>query len=237
MGISFQQDVPEPRKNRASCVRNSKLSYPGKFNKIEWGRRFLQVVLVMMPGWSLSGPAAAEDALRIAATVCAACHGEDGNSVIPMFPKIAGLQENYIVKQLRDFISGSRKSDVMAPVVAALKPGDIAPLAAYFSSRKAKPGEYSDKKAAGFGKMIFLDGNEESGVPACIGCHQPQGVGHLIYPRIGGQHAPYVVQQLKNFASGARSNDVDRFMRVIAKRMAEEEIQAVAEYLVGLDAK
>ena len=185
----------------------------------------------------LAGPAAAEDAKTIAATVCIACHADDGNSVIPMFPKIAGLQEEYIVKQLRDFMSGRRKSDIMAPVVAALKPEDIAPLAVFYSSQKLKAGEPENKKSVSLGKLIFHDGNEDSGVPACVGCHQAEGAGHNIYPRIGGQHSTYVTQQLKNFAAGERSNDVSRFMRVTAKRMSEEEIQAVAEYLVGLGAK
>lgn len=186
---------------------------------------------------SLAGPVAAQDAKTIAATVCVACHTEDGNSVIPMFPKIAGLQEAYIVKQLRDFMSGRRKSDIMAPVVAQLKPEDIAPLAAYYSRQKLKPSEPEDKKLISLGKLIFHDGNEETGVPACVGCHQQQGSGHGIYPRIGGQHTQYVTQQLKNFAAGDRSNDVSRFMRVTSKRMSEEEIRAVAEYLVGLDPK
>ena len=185
----------------------------------------------------LAGPATAEDAKTIAATVCIACHADDGNSVIPMFPKIAGLQEEYIVKQLKDFMSGRRKSDIMAPVVAALKPEDIAPLAVFYSSQKLKAGEPENKKSVSLGKLIFHDGNEDSGVPACVGCHQAEGAGHNIYPRIGGQHSTYVTQQLKNFAAGERSNDVSRFMRVTAKRMSEEEIQAVAEYLVGLGAK
>ncbi len=186
-------------------------------------------------GLALGSPCAAEDAKTIAATVCGACHGEDGNSAIPMFPKIAGLQEAYILKQLRDFQSGRRKSDIMAPVVAGLKGEDFAPLAALYSSQKIKPSSDADKKAAAFGKMVYFEGNEETGVPACVGCHQPQGAGHLIYPRIGGQHVTYVTQQLKNFASGERSNDVSRFMRVTAKRMSEEEIDSVAAYLAGLD--
>jgi cytochrome c553 len=185
----------------------------------------------------LPAPSAAEDAKSIAATRCIACHGEGGNSVVPTFPKIAGLQENYIVKQLRDFRSGSRKDDVMSPVAAALKPEDIVPLAAYFSNHRMKPGKPGDVKAAGFGKMVYLDGNEESGVPACVGCHQPQGAGHLIYPRIGGQHAEYVVHEMREFARGGRSNDHGRFMQTIARRMTEEEITAIAEYLVGLDEK
>jgi cytochrome c553 len=184
---------------------------------------------------ALAWPAAqADDAKTIAATVCVACHAEDGNSVIPMFPKIAGLQEAYIAKQLHDFMSGRRKSDVMGPIVSQLKPEDVAPLAAYFSSQKLKPGEAQDQSLVGIGKMIFYDGNEETGVPACLGCHQPQGSGFGIYPRIGGQHIEYVKQQLKNFAAGERSNDVSRFMRTTAKRLSDDEINAVAQYLVGL---
>jgi cytochrome c553 len=154
-----------------------------------------------------------------------------------MFPKIAGLQESYILKQLRDFQTGRRKNDIMAPIIAGLKPEDFPALAAYYSSQKLTPGEGTDKKAADFGKMVFFEGNEETGVPACVGCHQPGGVGHQIYPRIGGQHTQYVVQQLKSFASGERSNDASRFMRVLAKRMSDEEMQSVAEYLVGLNSK
>ena len=188
-------------------------------------------------GWALATPVLAQDAKTIATTVCAACHTEDGNSVVPMFPKIAGLQESYIVKQLSDLQSGRRKNDIMAPIVAALKQEDIASLAAYYSSQKLRPGETSDKPLVDVGKLLYFDGNEETGVPACVGCHQPQGTGHLIYPRIGGQHAEYLTQQLKNFASGNRTNDVSKFMRTVAKRMSAEEIDAVAAYLVTLDSK
>jgi cytochrome c553 len=195
------------------------------------------IALAVALAATLAGPVAAQDAKTIAATVCVACHSDDGNSVVPMFPKIAGLQEEYIVKQLKDFMSGRRKSDVMGPVVAALKQEDIAPLAALYSRQKLKAGEADDKKAAALGKLIFHDGNEETGVPACVGCHQAQGAGYSIYPRIGGQHTQYVEQQLKNFAAGDRSNDVSRYMRVTAKRLSAEEIHAVAQYIVGLGAK
>jgi cytochrome c553 len=177
------------------------------------------------------------DAATIAATVCVACHGPDGNSLIPMFPKIAGLQPSYVVKQLRDFQAGRRRSDVMAPVLAGIKPQDIAPLAAHFATFKLQPAPAADKKTADLGKLIYFDGNEDTGVPACVGCHQPAGAGHLIYPRIGGQHAAYLKQQLKNFAAGERANDPNRFMRVVAQRMSDEEMDAVAAYLSGLDAK
>ncbi len=203
-------------------------------HKTRPGRGLLALAAVI--GVLFAGPAAA-DAKTIATTVCAACHTEDGNSVVPMFPKIAGLQETYIVKQLKDFMSGRRKSDVMGPIVSQLKSEDVAPLATYFSQLKMKPGEPDDKKIVGLGKMIFHDGNEETGVPACVGCHQAQGAGYDIYPRIGGQHIEYVKTQLKNFAAGDRSNDVSRFMRVTAKRLSEAEINAVAQYLSSLGAK
>jgi len=200
-------------------------------------RRGLFAAVLALTMAAASGPIRAEDSRPAAAAVCAACHGEDGNSLVPMFPKLAGQHEEYLVKQLRDFMSGRRKSDVMGPIVADLKAADVATLAAYFSRQKMKPGAPEDKKLVGLGKLIFFDGNEESGVPACVGCHQPQGAGHDSYPRIGGQQMVYMVQQLRNFAAGDRSNDVSRYMRVTAKRMTDEEIRAVAEYLVGLDAK
>jgi cytochrome c553 len=184
-----------------------------------------------------TGLSAAQTEAPAAAAPCSACHGDDGNSVIPMFPKIAGLQESYITKQLRDFKSGRRKSDVMAPIVAGIKAEDIAPLAAHFSRLPLKPGSAGDRASADLGKLLYFDGNEETGVPACVGCHQAKGTGYQIYPRIGGQHVEYVKQQLKNFASGDRSNDANRFMRTVAKRLSEEEIEAVAAYLVGLDSQ
>jgi cytochrome c553 len=150
-----------------------------------------------------------------------------------MFPKIAGLQETYIVKQLRDLQEGRRRSDVMGPVVAALQPEDFAGLAAYYSAQPMKPGTTANQRAAA-GKAIYEDGNEDTGLPACIGCHQAGGTGDLTYPRIGGQHAEYVKQQLKNFATGDRANDVKRFMRIVAKRMSDEEMDSVAAYLDGL---
>jgi cytochrome c553 len=184
-------------------------------------------------------PALAEpvSARETATTICAACHGPDGNSAVPMFPKLAGLQPEYITKQLKEFMSGQRKSDVMAPIVANLKPEDIPGLAAYYSAQKQAPGTVLDARLAEEGQRVYLDGNEETGVPACIGCHHPQGVGSGIYPRLGGQHSTYMVQQLKNFSAGERSNDVSRFMRVIAKRLSEKEMQAVAEYLTGQEPK
>jgi cytochrome c553 len=201
------------------------------------GRGILGLALALPVLVSAAGPAVAEDPATVATTVCVACHGDNGNSVVPMFPKIAGLQEAYIFKQLKEFKLGQRKSDVMAPIVANLTADELAPLARHFSAQKANPGEVHDTVLAQAGKAFYQDGNEDSGVPACIGCHQPEGAGYSIYPRLAGQHPEYVLQQLKNFAVGDRSNDVSRYMRTVARRMTEPEMKAVAEYIGSIGAK
>ncbi|RZI39848.1 cytochrome c4 [Herbaspirillum sp. HC18] len=178
--------------------------------------------------------ATAGDPQQIVSTSCVACHGADGNSAIPMFPKLAGLQSEYVAKQLAEFASGKRKSDTMAPIVGTLKSEDFAALGTYFASQPPAPGTVRDKAAADEGKKIFEDGNENSGVPSCSGCHQPDGKGNARYPRLAGQHADYLIQQLKSFGSGERSNDAGRVMRAIAKRMTEQEIKTVAEYISGM---
>ncbi|MCL2658050.1 MAG: cytochrome c4 [Betaproteobacteria bacterium] len=196
----------------------------------------------LLLGFGMAGLAHAQDAQTTAATVCAACHGADGNSLAPMFPTLAGLQENYIVKQLNDFMSGKRKNDMMSPIAAQLKPEDVQPLAAYFSKQKRARGTSTNRMAASAGKVLYNQGNDETGVPACIGCHQPKGAGsegasglqNYTYPKLANQQIDYIKSQLKNFATGERSNDPNRFMRVTAKRMTDEEMEEVAQYLAGV---
>jgi cytochrome c553 len=178
--------------------------------------------------------AVAANAAEVAATVCAACHGADGNSVAPTFPRLAGLQAEYIAKQLADFRAGRRKSDVMAPLVANLDAGDMPALGAFYAAKKPTPGAVQDQKLAAQGKALFDDGNTATGVPACGGCHLPDGSGNERYPRLAGQFATYTSQQILAFKTGARTNDKGRVMRAVAERMTEAEIAAVAEYLAGL---
>jgi len=182
------------------------------------------------------GDFARADAQTTATTICAACHGADGNSPIaPNYPKLAGLQKEYIVKQLNDFISGKRKNDTMTPMAQQIAPEEIQGIAEYFSKQKSTRGEVTSRMTASAGKVLYNAGNDESGVPACIGCHQARGGGYLgptgIYPKISNQPADYIKDQLKAFAAGQRSNDVSRFMRTTAKRMTEEEMDEVAQYL------
>jgi cytochrome c553 len=167
-------------------------------------------------------------------TVCAACHGADGNSLAPTFPKLAGLQEEYLAKQLKDYLAGKRKNEIMAPTIASLKADDVAGLAAHFAAQKPSPGKVEDAKLAEAGKKLYEDGNTESGVPACMGCHQPQGEGNARYPRLAGQHQTYTLQQMADFKSGTRANDRGKVMRAVAERMTDQEMKAVSEYIAGL---
>ena len=179
-------------------------------------------------------PALAQaDAQQIATTVCVACHGADGNSVAPTFPKLAGQSPKYLVQQLNDYKSGKRKNDIMAPNAAALSPEDIQGLAAHFSKQKPAPGSVEDKALAEAGQKLYDDGNQDAGVPACASCHKEKGAGDSRYPRVASQHQTYIVQQLMDFKNGVRTNDKGKLMQAVAGRMSEQDMKAVAEYLAG----
>ncbi|MCZ2441229.1 MAG: cytochrome c4 [Burkholderiales bacterium] len=178
--------------------------------------------------------AIAADAPEVVQTVCSACHGVDGNSVAPTFPKLAGLQAAYLEKQMREFLSGKRKNEIMDASLPALKSADLTVVAAYYAEQKPAGGTVSDEKLAAAGKVLFDDGNTTSGVPACSGCHLPTGAGNERYPRLAGQHATYTAAQIQAFKAGTRTNDKARVMRAVAARLTDEEIAAVAEYIAGL---
>lgn len=173
----------------------------------------------------------------IATQVCTACHGPDGNGITPPnpdYPKLAAKQPEYLLKQLKDFKAGKRKNDIMSGMVASLNPDDMANLALYFSAQKNKPGIVSSPELLDSGKKFYADGNPDQGVPACAGCHQPDGSGTSMYPHLAGQHVSYTYQQLKRFASGERDNDRGLVMQSLAMRMTEQEIKAVSEYVASL---
>jgi cytochrome c553 len=176
----------------------------------------------------------AADAKELAATVCLPCHGEVGNSVVPMFPKLAGQREIYLAKQLNEFISGKRKNEIMAPITATLSKDDVPGLAAFYAAQTQTPGNVADAALADAGKKLYDDGNTESGVPACMGCHQPKGEGNERYPRLAGQHQTYTLQQMADFKAGNRANDKGKVMRAVAERMTDQEMKAVSEYIAGL---
>ena len=166
---------------------------------------------------------------------CAGCHGMDGNSANPEWPKLAGQGGAYLNKELQDFKGDARKNATMAPMVAALNEQDMADLAAFYSSQTVQVGS-ADEKLVELGQKIYRGGNPASGVSACTGCHGPSGAGNpaASFPSLSGQHAKYVENQLNAFKSGERSNDAGKMMRTIAGKMTEQEIKSVASYVQGL---
>ncbi|EAT11247.1 cytochrome c4 [Bermanella marisrubri] len=169
------------------------------------------------------------------AGACAACHGQDGNSPAPSFPKIAGLGEAYIYKQLMDFKSGERQNAIMMGQVAALSEKQMQDLAAYYNSQTRTVGYAAEDKVE-LGQKVYRAGNTATGVPACMACHSMDGSGMDAagFPALGGQHADYIKSQLVMFQEDKRANDNAQVMRDIAKRMSNKEIDAVSSYIQGL---
>ncbi|MFO1258123.1 MAG: c-type cytochrome [Gammaproteobacteria bacterium] len=169
---------------------------------------------------------------------CVACHSVDGNSVVGMWPKIAGQHEQYLLRQMLEFKkgeAGGRYEPQMLGMVAVFTEQQLADLAAFFAGQTTAPGE-AKKEFVALGEKIYRGGILEKGVAACSACHGPQGLGNAPanYPRLSGQHAEYTMTQLKKFRSGERKNDENAIMRMIASKLTDEEIQAVSEYVSGL---
>jgi len=202
------------------------------------------VVAAMMIGGSAAqaeikgDPAAGEGK----AGLCGGCHGFDGNSEDATFPRLAGQYEAYIAKQISDFQKGLRtNNETMAGMAATVaSPEDAHDIGAYFHKQKmAKaPLQPVDKKLAEKGEKLFYEGNPKTNVYACVNCHGEHGRGKApnvaIFPVIGGQHRDYIIKELKDLREGTRSNDPAGMMQDIAKRLSDEEIQAVANYLSSL---
>ena len=168
--------------------------------------------------------------------VCGACHGADGNSPAPNFPKLAGQGERYLLKQLHDIKSGNRQVVEMTGMLDNLSDQDMADIAAYFASQKMSVGA-ADPKLVERGEALFRGGKLEEGMPACTGCHSPDGAGLAAagFPKLGGQHAQYVAKQLTDFREGNRTNDGDAMiMRAIAAKLSNKDIEAVSSFIQGL---
>ncbi|MEY4121836.1 MAG: hypothetical protein RLZZ457_674 [Pseudomonadota bacterium] len=167
------------------------------------------------------------------AAVCAACHGADGNSSLPANPKLAQQHPDYIVKQLSEFKSGKRANGIMSGMAAALSDDDMKNIAAYVGSKQAKTGFAKDKDLVVLGERIFRGGIADRQIPACAGCHSPNGAGiPSQYPRLSGQHADYTAAQLTAFRDGVRKNSVQ--MTQVSAKLNDREIKAVSDYIAGL---
>ncbi len=185
-----------------------------------------------------TGVSAAGDAKagKAKATTCVGCHGPNGNSANPAWPKLAGQHADYIAKQLADLKAGKKRSDpLMSAQAAGLSSQDMADLAAYFSEQTGSQGASSEKLAAA-GEKLYRGGNKKKGIAACMACHSPTGAGNPAakFPKLSGQHATYVEKALKDFRSGKRTNDMNKMMQNIAEKMSDKEIKAVASYVSGL---
>jgi len=186
----------------------------------------------------VKGDAAAGEAKAV---TCGACHGVDGNSVVPTFPKLAGLGEKYLLKQMKDIRDGRRPVAVMAGQVDNMSDQDLADIAAFYD-QKARTSEMADEDLVAMGRSIYMSGIMDRKVAACSGCHSPTGKGNAPggFPALAGQHADYIATQLTMFRKGyedpaGRTNDGDsKIMRTTAFELSDLEIKAVASYASGL---
>nr|WP_298413945.1 c-type cytochrome [uncultured Halomonas sp.] len=200
--------------------------------------RKLLVGLALVMGFITTAHGAVEGdpaAGKEKAQVCAACHGQQGNSAAPTFPNIAGQQPAYAVKQITEIRDGVRPVPQMVGIVANLDEQDIADLAAFFANQDLNVGQ-ADPELVDRGKSLYTSGDLAKGIPACMGCHMPTGVGvnSAKFPALSGQHPEYTVSTLQDYAKGERSNDPNAIMRSIASKMSDADMEAVASYVSGL---
>ena len=168
-----------------------------------------------------------------ATAVCGACHTSDGSRGSPANPILQGQHPEYLAKQLTEFKSGKRDNAIMKGMSALLSEDDMKNVAAFYSSKQAKPGFAKNKDLVALGEKIYRGGIAERSVPACSGCHSPTGAGiPAQYPRMAGQHADYTEAQLVAFRGGVRKNSPQ--MTGVAAKMNDREIKAVADYIAGL---
>jgi cytochrome c553 len=209
---------------------------------LRWAALLLSALAATPLAAQTPPPAPADPAKgqAIAAKVCSACHGADGNSLQAVNPVLAGQHADYTAKQLANFKaqdgkSPQRPSPIMTGMVAGLSADDMRNLAAYFEAQKPQQRAARDAKLVKLGQSIYRGGIPDKGVAACTACHGPAGAGiPAQFPRVAGQFAEYTSAQLKAFRTGARGNDPNGMMRAIAERLSDQEIDALADYLAGL---
>ena len=195
----------------------------------------------LLMAWTQTGVAADAAAGKSNSVVCSACHGADGNSMVPSFPKLAGQGEAYLIKQMQDIRDGARPVPTMAGQLDGKSDDDLADLAAYYASQ-AKSGGKTNPDLLALGQKVYRSGVAERKVAACSACHSPTGQGNAPggFPALAGQHAEYTATQLKMYRKGyedesGRTNDGDaKIMRTIAFGLSDKEIEAVASFIAGL---
>lgn len=204
------------------------------------------LMMAVLFGGAVNLAQAAGDATagQAKAAVCGACHGADGNSMVPNFPKLAGQGQAYLVKQMQDIKSGARQVPEMAGITPGLSDQDMADLAAYYAGQKAQVGA-ADPALVELGQKLYRGGSAEAGVTACAACHGANGLGmpEAGFPALSGQHATYIETQLKAFRAAGRedaegkrrTNDGEsKMMQATAARLSDNDIKALSSYLNGL---
>lgn len=198
------------------------------------------VAATLLLSWSASAESLVDGSIeagKARSTTCAACHGQEGISANPQWPNLAGQGAPYLVAQLRAFKEGKRVNPLMSSQAMMLSDEDMRNLAVYFESLPAPVAAVANPDTVATGESIYRGGREEAEVPACIACHGPTGRGNAAagYPALNGQHAAYTAKTLRDYASGARkSGGQTTVMQMIADRLTEEEIDALASYVQGL---
>lgn len=166
---------------------------------------------------------------------CAACHGLDGNSTVPANPILSGQFPDYLARQLADFRRGARRNVMMASLIATLTDADMRNVAAHYAAQKPRPSGSGEGGLAAEGARLYRYGNPGAGLPACASCHGAGGAGiDGQFPRIAGQHAKYTSSQMRYFRSGFRDNDAGKMMQSVARKMSDQDIRAISEYLATL---
>ncbi|MFZ5482842.1 MAG: c-type cytochrome [Pseudomonadota bacterium] len=200
-------------------------------------RRFLKVTLSALAGLAAihAHSACATDAklgARLVAEHCATCHGVDGNSPVPGTPHLAAQQPDYLLAELRAYREGKRESPVMQPIAQALADADAGHIAAFLIQQKPAPRRVTAPDQLALGKRVYFEGNPDSGVPSCDGCHETGGEGADRFPRVAGQDVDYTLEQFRLYAAGKR-NYGKKVMRTVAQRLTAQEARAVAEYMAS----
>lgn len=180
---------------------------------------------------------------QVATTTCLACHGMDGNSMVPMYPKLAGQHQGYLLKQLKEFKQGAmsggkegRNDPIMAGMVMTLNEEQMADVSAFYASQTISAGAQVDAGTQAKGEKLYMGGDAQRQITACAACHGPKGEGMNLagYPSLAGQHPDYIKAQLEKFRSGARANDLNGMMTGVAKNLRDEDISLLSQYISSL---
>lgn len=200
-------------------------------------RSFILMALALLAtGLAFAAPGTGDSkrGKTLADARCAACHGFDGNNPpAPNYPKLGGQQLAYILHEINEYREDRRPGEVMKPMVQDLSEADILDIATWYSIQAVTPAAVTRPELLALGKKIYFEGNSDTGVPSCDGCHEENGKGSARFPRIAGQNPEYVIEEFKRYANGQRKFG-KKIMRTIAERMTERETQAVAEFMATL---